>query len=59
MYARVSRGDTMYVRLSRGDTMHARLSRDSGEVVRRVAQGVIKEGGNHQRVTNFYSQRSW
>lgn len=42
MYVRVSRGDTMYDRVSRGDTMYTRMSRDSAEVVRRVAQGVIK-----------------
>jgi hypothetical protein len=42
----------------RGDTRYTRVSRDPGKVVRGVVRGVIKEVGRHQRVTDFYIQRS-
>lgn len=40
-----------------GDTMHARVRRDSGKIVRRVFQGVIREAGRHQRATDFYDPK--
>lgn len=41
-----------------GHQVHQGEQRDPGKVVRWVVQGVIKEVGRHQRVTDFYIQRS-